>query len=84
MAEELLIEYETCCSAITQERWDELMKGARRASYRKVVRLVREQCPDMYYALALEFPNPYADGCKRTKTHLILVHSHIEYFFRIV
>jgi hypothetical protein len=79
-----LIEYETCCSNMDIHGWEELMKVARRTSYKKLVKLIKEQCPAMYENLALEFPNPWADDCKRTNTHFILVHSAIEYFFRIV
>ncbi len=54
------------------------MDGARRADKRVINRLVKTHLPDLYYALRLDLRNPYA--YLKTKTHLILVHSGIEYF----
>ena len=71
---------ECTCTQITQSKWDRLMKGARRASQRKLNSLVKKHLPDLYEALALEFPNPY--DYFQTRTHWILVHSAIEYFIR--
>lgn len=59
--------YQCCCSDISLDEWKQLMKGARKCSYEK---------------LSLDVPNPYAEQCKQTDTHYILVHSMIEYFIR--
>ena len=59
--------YETNCTEITQDKWRELMK---------------RELPELYHTLALQFYNPYAEQCRQTPTHYILVHSAIEYFIR--
>ena len=56
------------------------MKGARKASYKRLVSRIKKELPSLYMELALQFPNPYADECRQTKTHYILVHSAIEVF----
>ena len=56
------------------------MKGARRVSYRMLVSRVKSEIPELYRALALNLYNPWADQCRQTATHFILVHSAIEYF----
>jgi hypothetical protein len=78
---DVTIEYETRCVDCTSAEWERLMQGAKRACKRKVNALVKKFYPDMYRELALNLYNPYEYF--RTKTHLILVHSAIEYFFRI-
>lgn len=62
------------CSNITQDKFDDLMKGAKRANKKFVNKIL---C-NYFDKLNL---NPYP--CYRTKTHIILVHSAIEYFFKI-
>lgn len=57
------------------------MKGARRVSYRMLVSRVKSEIPELYRALALNLYNPWADQCRQTATHFILVHSAIEYFY---
>lgn len=71
---------EADCTCISSKQWDEYMKGARKASYKNIVRKVKNELPELYRALALQFLNPYDCQCKQTKTHYILVHSAIEYF----
>ena len=61
-------------------KWEALMKGARRVSYRMLVSRVKSEIPELYRALALNLYNPWADQCRQTATHFILVHSAIEYF----
>lgn len=56
------------------------MKGARKASYKRLVSRIKKELPSLYMDLALQFPNPYADECRQTKAHYILVHSAIEFF----
>lgn len=72
--------YETNCTQLSLQELQSLMKNARRCSYQRLVARIRRNLPDFYYQLALEFPNPYADKCRQTKSHYILVHSAIEYF----
>ncbi len=72
--------YETNCTEITIDRWNELMKGARKCSYKNLVRKIKKELPELYHQLCLEFPNPFAEQCQQTKTHYILVSSAIEYF----
>ena len=74
--------YETNCTEVSIDRWNELMKGARKCSYKKLIARIKKEIPSLYRLLALEFPNPYADDCQQTETHYILVHSAIEYFIR--
>ena len=73
---------ECTCPDVTEEQWERLMNNAKRMSYRKLVSLVKKQLPDLYYALRLNYPNPYSTQCWQTDTHYILVHSAIEYFIR--
>ena len=56
------------------------MKGAKKASYKRLVSRIKNELPSLYTELSLQFPNPYADQCRQTKTHYILVHSAIEFF----
>lgn len=72
--------YETRCVDTTIDNWNRLMKGARKASYKRLVSRIKRELPELYRALGLDFPNPYDNMTKQTKTHYILVHSAIEYF----
>ena len=73
---------ETDCTSISEKEWDKLMKGAVKANGSKIRRLIKQQLPDLYEALALNFHNPYEAQAVRTKTHFVYVHSAIEYFIR--
>ena len=73
---------ETDCTSIDIERWDELMKGARKANYPRLVRRIKRELPNLYDTLSLDAFNPWCDHCRQTRTHYILVHSAIEYFIR--
>lgn len=73
-----MLQYETNCTEISITRWNQLMKGARRANKKKLNSLVKKELPDLYEALSLNLYNPY--DYYQTKTHYILVHSTIEYF----
>lgn len=68
------VKLECNCTNISQDRFNDLMKGAVRANKKIVNKLVGSY----FHKLHL---NPYP--CYRTKTHIILVHSLIEYFFKI-
>ena len=72
--------YDTNCTQVAIDKWNELMKGARKASYKRLVSRIKNELPSLYMELSLQFPNPYADQCRQTKTHYILVHSAIEFF----
>lgn len=74
------LEYEADCTCLNKSQWDVLMEGAVKANKRAINSLVKKLLPDLYRDLALEFYNPY--DYFRTDTHLILVHSMIEYFLK--
>ena len=74
------IEYCCNCTNISSEHWEELMAGAKKANKLKINNLIKKFSPDFYYKLSLNLPNPF--DYYKTKTHLILVHSQIEYFFK--
>lgn len=74
--------YETNCTCVTIDEWNALMKGARRCSYKRLVSRIKNEIPNLYKSLALDYYNPWENDCKQTKTHYILVHSAIEYFIR--
>ena len=73
---------EYTCETISLFKWERLMQGARKASYKKLVRLIKKEIPSLYESLCLNLYNPWENDCKQTKTHYILVHSAIEYFIR--
>ena len=69
---------EATCSGINLAQWNKWMDGATRADHRRIDSLVRKHLPDLYESLGLNLRNPY--NYFKTLTHLILVHSAIEYF----
>lgn len=73
---------ECTCADITKERWDELMRGAKKLNYKWLVAKVKRELPYLYNNLYLNLYNPWENDCVQTKTHYILVHSAIEYFIR--
>lgn len=73
---------ECSCIGIGLEQWNKLMKGARKASYKRLVSKIKIELPDLFYDLCLDYYNPWEDSTKQTNTHYILVHSGIEYFIR--
>ncbi len=58
------------------------MQGATRADHRRVDCLVRRHLPAIYDALRLDLRNPY--NYYKTRRHLVLVHSAMEYFLAYV
>jgi len=68
------------CESLPSSKWEALMKGAKRMSYKRLVSCIKREMPELYGALALNLRNPWADQCRQTATHYILVHSAIEYF----
>ena len=80
------INLECTCVGISQREWDMLMKNATRANTVNINRIVRKMLPDLAEELGL-FDKPLKDlgwynpyNYFKTKKHLILVHSGIEYF----
>jgi len=74
------LEFEYTCVDISINKWDQLMQNSTRANYKIINNLVKKHLPDLYNDLSLHLRNPY--NYFKTKTHLILVHSGIEYFLR--
>jgi len=72
------------CADVTAGKRERLMKGAKRFSYKTLCLLIKEQFPELYESLALNFYNPWSTKTQHTATHYILVHSASEYFFRKV
>ena len=66
------------CTTISARKVEALMENSTVANKRVINSLVKEYLPDLYYDLGLNFYNPYT--YYKTKRHLILVHSGIEYF----
>ena len=73
---------ECTCETISLSKWELLMQGAKKASYKNLVRLIKKEIPELYSSLSLDLYNPWENDCQQTKTHYILVHSAIEYFIR--
>ncbi len=69
---------EATCSGINLAQWERWMAGATRADKRRIDSLVRRHLPNLYEDLRLDLRNPYV--YYKTRRHLILVHSAIEYF----
>lgn len=84
----LQVEFETTCGSISVNRYDQLYDKATRADRRKINRIVRSFLPDLANNLGLfqkslkdlRWFNPYK--YYKTETHLILVHSQIDYFIK--
>ncbi len=72
---------EHTCVEVSIRKWEELMSGHVRADKNKIDGLVKAHIPELYNNLSLNLYNPY--DYYRTSTHLILVHSGIEYFIKI-
>ena len=64
------------------DRWTELMRGARKCSYKRLVSRIKRELPELFRDLSLEYYNPWEEECRQTRTHYILVHSAVEYFIR--
>lgn len=71
---------EATCSGITMTKWEQLMENATRANKQKIDAIVKEYLPELFDSLTLNLFNPYEYF--KTRTHLVLVHSSIEYFLR--
>ena len=75
------ISLEATCVGVSQSKWDRLMDGHVRADKAEVERLIKKHCPKVAKSLSIGLYNPY--NAYRTDTHLVYVHSSIEYFFII-
>jgi hypothetical protein len=77
--------FETSCVHTTLNEWERLMKGATRANKILVTKiaLLSGVIDDEQAAQEIKRPyfNPY--NHYKTSTHVIYVHSSIEYFIRI-
>ena len=47
--------YETNCTCTAIDEWYRLMKGARKCSYKRLVRRIRKELPSLYQSLALQY-----------------------------
>ena len=63
------------------------LKG-RKFSYKKIVKMIKEKYPEMYYNLALEYYNPWEHHTKKIhydgRYYLCMNHSAIEYLFLVI
>lgn len=78
-AEKNGVSFECSCSGISIDKWNDLMNGTTRADKKKIEKILIDNG-----SLSKEdtkYYNPY--GYYKTNTHLIYVHSAIEYFYRI-
>lgn len=76
------IKYDTCCVGIDLDEFEKLMHNMKQCSYKTLINLIKCCEPDFYRDLNLNLFNPWADQCGQTRTHFILIHSGIEYFFK--
>ena len=74
------LSYECNCTQMSKRKWDSYMADAKRANKFEINRLVKILLPDLYEQLALDYYNPY--NYYRTPSHLIVIHSGIEYFIK--
>ena len=76
--------YVTNCTVTTTDEWNKLMRNAKplhTIKYKTLCDRIRKIEPWLYDSLLLNLRNPYESQCAETRTHYILVHSMIEYFF---
>ena len=76
------MKFECTCSDVSGIRWNMLMSGKKRISYKKLVKMIKVELPELYYYLNLNFGNPYSKDTFETDSHYILTHSATEYFIR--
>jgi hypothetical protein len=82
----MIIEFQGTCSDKGMSRIAE--KGGRRFSYKRQVKLVKNQYPEMYEALSLHLYNPWENDSRKInyegRLYLNLVWSDIDHIFLIV
>lgn len=63
-------------------------KPGKRYSYKRLCRLIKNQYPQLYHDLALEYYNPWWSQTNKieyqNRSYLHLVHSQIDYLFLIL
>ena len=72
-----------CVATCTSSNIDEcnaFMDGTKKASYREIHKLIKKYCPEYDW---LTWRNPYKYKYKRKDGLIVVVHSAIEYFFKI-
>jgi hypothetical protein len=77
-----MLTLECDCSQISLSEWESLMENAVDADGEALRKKIKEDIPELYEALALDFYNPYEQQSQETETHYIYVHSAIEFFLR--
>lgn len=70
------------CTMISNDLWENLMKGAKPINYKWLVNKIKKHLPELYFGLRLDLYNPFCEQCRVTKTHYVLVSSAVEYFIR--
>lgn len=71
------------CTSITITQHEKFMENSTKANGKKIRQLIKNNCPDLYENLGLDFPNPYEHKSRKKDGMLIYVHSSIEYFLKI-
>lgn len=74
--------YIGCCADYSFEKWKELMSGTVKANGAQIRKLIKKHLPDLYYNLALEFPNLHEYRSVKKEGLLVYNHSGIEYFLQ--
>lgn len=76
---------ETDCTSITESKWNKLMKGHTKANRKEVVRIALLAGVIDEYQAKEEIKRPYFNPYNhfKTESHIIYVHSSIEYFIKV-
>ena len=73
------VHFDCSCVGVTIDKWESLMAGAKKANKKLVTKFAVDA--GVIDPQDAKFRNPYTQ--LKTKTHLIFVHSAIEYFLKI-
>ncbi len=78
-------EFIATCVSISKSEWDQLMKGARRANRKEVVKIALQAGAINEWQAKKELKNPWFNPYHhfRTETHIIYTHSGIEHFILV-
>jgi len=71
------------CSGVSGDEYENLFKGTKQVSGKHIRKLIKKHIPDLYYAIGLEFPNPYEHQSRVKDGLFIYIHSAIDYFIKI-
>ena len=74
------IELVDTCTSINVDEWNSYMDGTKKASYRECFKLIKRLAPEHNW---LTWKNPYKYQCVRKEGLIVIVHSAIEYFFKV-